>query len=63
MSNKKSSWEYQKNRYKQLNIKFNMDNNDDSMIYYYLTCKTDNATRLIKNLLLDQIWKDAYNEQ
>ena len=63
MSNKKSSWEYQKNRYKQLNIKFNMDNDDDSMIYYYLTCKTGNATRLIKDLLLEQIWKDAYNEQ
>lgn len=49
---KKTSWDYQKNRYKQINIKFNMDDEYDSAIHFFLTCKTDNATRLIKDLLI-----------
>ena len=59
----KTSWDYQKNRYKQINIKFNMEDEYDAMLHYYLTCKTDNASRLIKDLIYQHIGEEAYLEQ
>lgn len=61
MSEKKS-WKYQKDRYKQVNIKFNMDDEYDSLIHWYLTVKTDNASRLIKDLIYQHIGEEAYLE-
>lgn len=58
----KTSWDYQKNRYKQINIKFNMEDDYDSMLHFYLTCKTDNASRLIKDLVYQHIGEEAYLE-
>lgn len=51
----KTSWDYQKNRYKQINIKFNMEDEYDAMLHWYLTCKVDNASRLIKDLISTSI--------
>lgn len=62
MDKKKKSWHYQKDRYKQVNIKFNMDDEYDALIHWYLTCKTDNASRLIKDLLYKHIGREAYLE-
>ena len=60
---KKTSWQYQKNKYKQVNIKFNMFDEYDAMIYWYLTAKTDNASKLIKELVYNHIAEEAYLEQ
>ena len=62
MSEIKTSWDYQKNRYKQINIKFNMEDDYDAMIHFYLTCKTANASRLIKDLVYQHIGEEAYLE-
>lgn len=60
---RKSSWQYQKNKYKQFNIKFNMQDDYDAMLHWYLTVKTDNASRLIKDLIYNHIAEEAYLEQ
>ena len=60
---RKSSWQYQKNKYKQFNIKFNMQDDYDVMLHWYLTVKTDNASRLIKDLIYNHIAEEAYLEQ
>ena len=62
MSDKKTSWDYQRDNYKQINIKFNMSNEDDKILYYYLTCKNWNISGLIKELVRDKMWGDAYEE-
>lgn len=62
MENKRKSWDYQKGKYKQVNIKFNMDDEYDSLIHWYLTVKTDNASRLIKDLIYQHIGEEAYLE-
>ena len=58
----KTSWDYQKDRYKQINIKFNMEDDYDAMLHFYLTCKTSNASRLIKDLVYQHIGEEAYLE-
>ena len=63
MMNKKKSWDYQKDHYKQVNIKFNMDDDYDALIHWYLTCKTGNASRLIKELIYQHIGEEAYLER
>lgn len=62
MVESKKSWDYQKNRYKQINIKFNMEDAYDAMLHFYLTCKTENASRLIKDLVYQHIGEEAYLE-
>ena len=59
---KKTSWQYQKNKYKQINIKFNMFDEYDAMLHWYLTAKTDNTSRLIKELVYNHIAEEAYLE-
>ena len=59
---KKTSWQYQKDKYKQINIKFNMQDDYDAMLHWYLTAKTENASRLIKELVYNHITKEAYLE-
>lgn len=53
MTSKKTSWEYQKDRYLQLNIKFKCDNSIDMKVYQYL--KENNASETIKRLVLTKI--------
>lgn len=62
MSDKKKSWDYQKDKYKQINIKFNMQDDYDAMLHWYLTAKTNNASKLIKDLLYNYIAEEAYLE-
>lgn len=62
MNETKTSWDYQKNRYKQINIKFNMEDDYDAMLHFYLTRKTDNASRFIKDLVYQHIGEEAYLE-
>ena len=63
MKDKKTSWDYQKNNYKQISIKFNMNDIDDSTLYYLATNKTLNTQGLIKNLLREELWRCAYGEE
>ena len=56
------SWDYQKGRYKQLNIKFDTQNYDDAILYHYVTTRTDNTTGLIKRLIYEEMVRSAYYE-
>ena len=58
----KKSWDYQKGRYKQLNIKFDMENDEDILLWHFLSTRS-NATRLIKMLIRNELWDCAYNEE
>lgn len=59
MEKNKTSWDYQKGKYKQINIKFNMDDDHDALLHWYLTCKTANASRLIKDLVYMKVCEEA----
>lgn len=59
MKKNKTSWEYQKGKYNQINIKFNMSDDREALLHWYLTCKTVNASRLIKDLVYQQICEEA----
>ena len=55
MPKNKKSWDYQRGKYKQISIKFNMDDEYDQMLHFYLTTKVSNMSRLIKDLLYQHI--------
>lgn len=57
---KKNSWDYQKGRYKQVNIKFFVDSDEDMLLYHFLTT-SDNRAGFIKKLIKEKMWEDAYN--
>lgn len=61
MSNKKS-WDYQKNRYKQFNIKFDANNKDDLLLYHFITDRTKNTSALLKKLIYEEMVRCAYEE-
>lgn len=61
MSDKKS-WKYQKDRYKQVNIKFDMNNLDDAMLHHFVVDLTPNTSRLIKRLIYEEMVRCAYEE-
>ena len=52
---KKTSWDYQKGKYKQISLKFDLYDPDDMRMYFYLTCKCNNMTGLLKGLLMKYI--------
>lgn len=58
MRQNKKSWDYQRGKYKQINIKFNMLNHYDCKIISYLEQK-ENVSSLIKALLLERIEQEA----
>lgn len=61
MSNKKTSWDYQKEKnYKQVKIMFNLDDVTDALIYHYLQKFKPNRTSYIKRLVYDEMvrWSD-----
>ena len=60
MRNKKKSWDYQKNRYKQVNIKFDMRNLDDAMLHHFVVDGTTNTSALIKRLIYEEMVRCAY---
>ena len=61
MRKDKSSWHYQKGKYKQINIKFNTCHYYDVKILDHLE-RTNNVSSYIKGLILDKIAEDAGNE-
>lgn len=61
MANNKKSWDYQKNRYKQINIKFDLNNLDDAEIYHF-AAHCSNTSKVIKDLLYDEMVRCAYEE-
>ena len=64
MSNKKSSWEYEKARNsKQIRIVFNLDDSTDALIYHFLNIHKPNRTSLIKRLVYDEMVRCAYEEE
>lgn len=61
MSNKKTSWDYQKEKnYKQVKIMFNLDDTTDALIYHYLQKFKPNRTSFIKRLVYEEMvrWSD-----
>ena len=61
MPKNKKSWDYQRNRYKQVNIKFDMKNADDALLHHFITTCTDNTTALIKELIYNEMtWRAHY---
>ena len=63
MSDKKTSWEYEKARNsKQIRIVFNMDDPVDAQIYHYLERYKSNSTGLIKRLVYDELVRCAYEQ-
>lgn len=55
LKSERKSWDYQKGNYKQINIKFNMNNEYDAMLHHFIvTCK-DNVSALIKKLLYEEM--------
>ncbi len=62
MENKKTSWDYQKNRYKQLNIKFDMNDAVDGLLYHFISTQ-NNSTKVIKKLIYDELVRCAYEEE
>lgn len=63
MKAKKSSWDYQRDRYKQINIKFDMNSPDDATLYHFVSDCTRNTSGLIKQLLRDEMVRCAYGEK
>ena len=59
---KKGSWYYQKDRYKQLSIKFKIGDHNDDLIYWYLTNKVSNVSSFVKDLILKEMFRNAENE-
>ena len=59
---KQKSWDYQRNRYKQVNIKFDMNNIDDAMIHHFAVDCTANTSALIKKLLYEEMVRCTYEE-
>lgn len=58
----KTAWDYQRGRYKQINIKFDMQNADDALLHHYIVDCTVNTTARIKCLIYDDMVRSAYYE-
>lgn len=60
MSEKKTSWDYQKGKpYKQVKINFNLDDKIDAIIYHYISHVIENRTKYIKELIYkDMLWRN-----
>ena len=57
-----SKWQYQKGKYKQINIQFRIDNDDEMILYHYIK-QFDNQSEKIKMLIRDDLWRDAYENE
>lgn len=61
MEKKKTSWDYQRDRYKQVTLKFCMENTSDALLYHYLK-SFDNMTDYIRKLIEEDMMWRAHNE-
>ena len=57
-----SKWKYQKGKYKQIALKFSIDNDDEMLLYHYIK-QYDNQSEKIKMLIREDMWFSAYNEE
>lgn len=55
---KKTSWDYQKGKYKQVSIRFLIEDQEDMLLYHYLN-RSDNITQFIKYLIRMEMFHDA----
>lgn len=62
MSKQSNFEKYQKGKYRQISIRFHIQNNDDMMLYHYLS-RYGNKTSFLKELIRSEMWKDAYDEK
>lgn len=63
MSDKKTSWEYEKARNsKQIRIVFNLDDPIDAQVFHYLERYKPNRTSFIKRLVYDELVRCAYEQ-
>lgn len=59
---KKSTWKYQKGKYKQISLKFSIENDSDMILYHFLR-SFDNRSEYIKKLIeADMNWR-AWNDE
>ena len=56
-----SKWKYQKGKYKQISIKFVIDDHDDMMLYHFIRTYSNQSVQ-IKKLIKEEMWKQAYEE-
>lgn len=61
MLKKKNSWDYQKDRYKQISLKFFMEDDIDILLFHHLS-SFDNKSEYLKKLIRDDMWRRAYEE-
>ena len=63
MSDKKTSWEYEKARNSnQIRLVFNLDDPIDAQVFHYLECYKPNRTSFIKKLVYDELVRCAYEQ-
>lgn len=63
MSDKKTSWEYEKARNsKQIRLVFNMDDPVDAQVFHYLERYKPNRTSFIKKLVYAELVRCAYEQ-
>ena len=63
MSDKKTSWDYEKARNsKQMRLVFNLDDPVDAQIYHYLERYKPNRTGLIKRLIYEELVRCSYEQ-
>lgn len=61
MSDKKTSWEYEKARNsKQIRLVFNLDDPIDAQVFHYLERYKPNRTSFIKKLVYDELVRCAH---
>lgn len=58
----KKSWDYQKNRYKQVSLKFFTEDDADMLLYHHLR-SFDNISEYLKKLIREDMFERAYNER
>ena len=57
--NMASKWKYQKGKYKQITLKFAIDDDDEMLLYHFIR-SYDNQSAKIKHLIKMEMWKQAY---
>ena len=62
MNTNKKSWDYQKDRYIQFNLKFNMGDVDDALLCHFLK-SFDNQSHYVKQLIKDDMFRRAWNNE
>lgn len=56
-----STWKYQKGKYKQISLKFWIDDDEDVLLYHFIR-SYENQQQKIKELIRDEMWRKAYEE-